>query len=239
MASNVFGIPITNQTLEAMPKYQEKEITATDRAYEALIMKSADNKDVNARKLVESLKPKYSAVVCTEIRVADHYKGIDWSSIYNYKLSKFDQYSNDMWNGCYSSVITGYSDVIDAILRRLGNNDAVMVDEAEFLCHQQLQNLYISIREAKSTHAPLARASINFGTSHNAIEKEREDFLKILNDQVTDVLRRRPKTMDFSMSCESSMKLQSAKAKLSDVKSFTVALGKEATAVMLSVEDQQ
>ncbi|KAH7515030.1 hypothetical protein FEM48_Zijuj11G0152900 [Ziziphus jujuba var. spinosa] len=230
-----------------MPKYQGKEITATDRAYEALIMKSADDKDVNARKFVESLKPKYSAVVvttacliynatgnrltyvgshdwqghtgvspyplvlengqwgaflhvhnipsftgsigatiyhgqdengdasdwmlawynpwdraldhnrvCTEIRVADHYKGINWSSIYDYKLSKFYQYSNDMWNGCYSSVITGYSDVIDVntanricILRRLGNNDAVMVDEAEFLCHQQLQNLYNSTREAK------------------------------------------------------------------------------------------
>ncbi|XP_015866550.3 23 kDa jasmonate-induced protein [Ziziphus jujuba] len=161
MASNVFGIPITNQTLEAMPKHQGKEITATDRAYEALIMKNADNKDVNARKFVESLKPKYSAGaflhvhnipsfagsigatiyrgqdengdasdwmlawynpwdrvldhnrVCTEIRVADHYKGIEWSSIYDYKLSKFDQYSNDTWNGCCSSVIIGYSDVID------------------------------------------------------------------------------------------------------------------------------
>ncbi|KAH7515027.1 hypothetical protein FEM48_Zijuj11G0152600 [Ziziphus jujuba var. spinosa] len=94
-------------------------------------MKSADDKDVNARKFVESLKPKYSAVVvttacliynatgnrlthvCTEIRVVDHYKGIDWSSIYDYKLSKFDQYSNDTWNGCCSSVITGYSDGID------------------------------------------------------------------------------------------------------------------------------
>ncbi|KAH7515061.1 hypothetical protein FEM48_Zijuj11G0156100 [Ziziphus jujuba var. spinosa] len=123
-------------------------------------MKNADDKDVNARKFVESLKPKYGVLVvtttcliynatgnrltyvgshdwqghigdspyplvlengqwnaflhvCTEIRVADHYKGINWSSIYDYKLSKFYQYSNDMWNGCYSSVITGYSDVID------------------------------------------------------------------------------------------------------------------------------
>nr|XP_048319618.1 23 kDa jasmonate-induced protein-like [Ziziphus jujuba var. spinosa] len=177
-------------------------------------MKNADDKDVNARKFVESLKPKYGVLVvtttcliynatgnrltyvgshdwqghigdspyplrgqdengdasdwmlawynpwdraldhnrvCTEIRVADHYKGINWSSIYDYKLSKFYQYSNDMWNGCYSSVITGYSDVIDAVLRPLGSldNDAVMVDEAEILCHQQLQNLYNPTREAK------------------------------------------------------------------------------------------
>ncbi|XP_048320194.2 SH3 domain-containing protein 1 [Ziziphus jujuba] len=201
-----------------------------------------------------------------------------------------------------------------AVLRRLGSldNDAVMVDEAEILCHQQLQNLYKSTREAKhfqrnvvrgverfistsckqmeivrklaedcckygsenqSTHAPLARASINFGTSYNAIEKEREDFLKILSDQVceplrtqingapledarhlayrydklrqdveaqvTEVLRRRSKSRDLSMSGESSVKLQSAEARLADLKSSTVALGREATAAMLSVEDQQ
>ncbi|KAH7515029.1 hypothetical protein FEM48_Zijuj11G0152800 [Ziziphus jujuba var. spinosa] len=57
--------------------------------------------------------------------------------------------------------------------------------------------------------------------------------------QVTEVLRCRSKTRDLSMSCESSVKLQSAETKLADLKSFTVALGREATAVMLSVEDQQ
>nr|XP_048319611.1 23 kDa jasmonate-induced protein-like [Ziziphus jujuba var. spinosa] len=62
MALNVFGKPIGNETLKAMPTYQDKElITAVDRAYEALIMKNADNKDVNARKFVESLKKKYGA----------------------------------------------------------------------------------------------------------------------------------------------------------------------------------
>ncbi|KAH7515025.1 hypothetical protein FEM48_Zijuj11G0152400 [Ziziphus jujuba var. spinosa] len=59
------GNSITNQTLETMPKYQGKEITAVDKAYEALIMKNVDNKDANARKFVESLKPKYSVVVVT------------------------------------------------------------------------------------------------------------------------------------------------------------------------------
>nr|XP_048319601.1 SH3 domain-containing protein 1-like [Ziziphus jujuba var. spinosa] len=121
--------------------------------------------------------------------------------------------------------------------------------------------------ENQSTHTPLARASLSFGTSYNAIEKEREDFLKILSDQtqisgasledarhlayrydklrqdveaqVTKVLRRRSKSRDLSMSGESSVKLQSAEARLADLKSSTVALGREATAAMLSVEDQQ
>ena len=41
------------------------------------------------------------------------------------------------------------------------------------------------------------------------------------------------------MSGESSVKLQSAEARLAELKSSTVALGREATAAMLSVEDQQ
>nr|XP_048319616.1 SH3 domain-containing protein 1-like [Ziziphus jujuba var. spinosa] len=205
-------------------------------------------------------------------------------------------------------------DDFEAALRRLGSldNDVVMVDVAEILCHQQLQNLYKSTREAKhfqpnivrgvekfistsgkqmkkvrklpencckygsenqSTHGPLARASINFGTSYNSIEKEREDLLKTLTDQVceplrtqingapledarhmayrydklrqdveakvTEILRRRSKSRDLSMSGESAVKLQSAEARLADLKSSTVALGREATAAMLSVQDQQ
>ncbi|KAF3449217.1 hypothetical protein FNV43_RR09945 [Rhamnella rubrinervis] len=201
-----------------------------------------------------------------------------------------------------------------AILRRLGSlgYDSYMVDEDENLCHQQLQNLYNSTREAKhfqrnivrgverfisisskqmeivrklaedcckygsenqSTHAPLARASVCFGTSFNSIEIERENLLKILGDQVgeplrtqisgapledarhlahrydklrqdveaqvTEVLRRRSKSSDLSMSGESSVKLQSAEARLAELKSSTGALGREATAAMLSVEDQQ
>ncbi|XP_060673803.1 SH3 domain-containing protein 1 [Ziziphus jujuba] len=203
---------------------------------------------------------------------------------------------------------------MEAVLRRLGSldNDVVMVDVAEILYHQQLQNFYKSTREAKhfqpnivrgvekfistsgkqmkkvrklaedcckygsenqSTHGPLARASINFGTSYNSIEKEREDLLKTLTDQVceplrtqingapledarhiayyydklrqdveakvTEILRRRSKSRDLSMSGESAVKLQSAEARLADLKSSTVALGREATTAMLSLEDQQ
>lgn len=50
-------------------------------------------------------------------------------------------------------------------------------------------------------------------------------------------MRRRLKST--SVSAESSVKLQNAEARLTELKSSTVALGKEATAAMLSVEDQQ
>ncbi|KAH7515035.1 hypothetical protein FEM48_Zijuj11G0153400 [Ziziphus jujuba var. spinosa] len=68
MALNVFGKPITNQTLKAMMEYQDKEvITAVDRAYEALMMKDADNKVEKARKFVEGLKPKYGAALISTL----------------------------------------------------------------------------------------------------------------------------------------------------------------------------
>ncbi|KAF3434026.1 hypothetical protein FNV43_RR25129 [Rhamnella rubrinervis] len=68
MASNVFGNPITDRTLKQMTKYKDSKcITAVDRAYEALLMKNADDKDVKARELVEVLKAKYDngVVRCT------------------------------------------------------------------------------------------------------------------------------------------------------------------------------
>ncbi|KAH7515040.1 hypothetical protein FEM48_Zijuj11G0153900 [Ziziphus jujuba var. spinosa] len=182
MALNVFSNPIRNQTLKAMPNYQDKEvITAVDRAYVALMMKDVDNKSENARKFVEGLKPKYGHIgdspyplllengqwgaflhvqgsqyhgsfavtiyccqdengdgfdwilswynprndtrssnngVCTEIHEADQFKGINWSSIHDNvwgKLTNADHhYSSATLNGCYSTVITGCSDVIDS-----------------------------------------------------------------------------------------------------------------------------
>ncbi|KAF3449401.1 hypothetical protein FNV43_RR10134 [Rhamnella rubrinervis] len=65
MASNVFGNPITDDTLKAMPEYIGKVITATDRAHVALKMKNAENKDVNARTFVENLKSRYGNGVST------------------------------------------------------------------------------------------------------------------------------------------------------------------------------
>ncbi|KAF8380820.1 hypothetical protein HHK36_028314 [Tetracentron sinense] len=113
-----------------------------------------------------------------------------------------------------------------AVLKQLGHfgNQAVVTDEAELQCHQQLQYLYSSTRAAKHFQRDivrgvegfvltsskqmeigrklaedcckygnenqnfdfaLARVSLHFGTSRNSMEKEREDLLKILGDQVT------------------------------------------------------
>ncbi|KAG6633793.1 SH3 domain-containing protein 2-like [Carya illinoinensis] len=204
-----------------------------------------------------------------------------------------------------------------AVLRQLGHlgHEAFMDDEAELQCHQQLQNLYNSTRDAKhfqrnilrgieafvsisskqmemvrklaqdcckygdenqsseSTCSPLARASLHFGTSHYSMEEEKETLLGIFVNQVceplraqirgapledarhlvhrydklrqevesqeAEVLRRRLKSRDSSISVESSTRLQLAEARLTELKSITMALGKEATAAMLSVEVQQ
>ncbi|KAK6934844.1 SH3 domain [Dillenia turbinata] len=127
--------------------------------------------------------------------------------------------------------------------------------------------------ENESASSPLARASLQFGTSHGSMEKEREALLRILGDQVSeplralvsgapledarllthrynrlrqeveaqaaDVLRRQLKRTDPSTPAESVIKLQHAEAKLNELKLTLSALGREATAAMLSVEDQQ
>ncbi|CAI9094882.1 OLC1v1030707C1 [Oldenlandia corymbosa var. corymbosa] len=55
--------------------------------------------------------------------------------------------------------------------------------------------------------------------------------------QAADVLRRRSKCKDSS--AESVIKLKSAEARLTELKSSMLALGREATSAMLSVEDDQ
>ncbi|PPS02122.1 hypothetical protein GOBAR_AA18547 [Gossypium barbadense] len=57
--------------------------------------------------------------------------------------------------------------------------------------------------------------------------------------QAADVLRRRSKTREADISAESYMKLKQAEARLADLKSSMMVLGREATAAMLSAEDQQ
>ncbi|KAH7515054.1 hypothetical protein FEM48_Zijuj11G0155300 [Ziziphus jujuba var. spinosa] len=136
-----------------MPEYQDEEvITAVDRAYEALMMKDADNKAENARQFECRYHGSFAATiyrgqdengdafdwvlswynprndtrnsnnsVYTEIRKADQFKGLNWSSIHDNvwrKLTNADHhYSSATLNGCYSTVITGYSDVIDSYNR--------------------------------------------------------------------------------------------------------------------------
>ncbi|KAJ7953323.1 SH3 domain-containing protein [Quillaja saponaria] len=57
--------------------------------------------------------------------------------------------------------------------------------------------------------------------------------------QAAEVLRRQSKLRDSSLSAESSMRLQNVEARLKELKSAMMALGREATAAMLAVEDQQ
>ncbi|ONK72092.1 uncharacterized protein A4U43_C04F15630 [Asparagus officinalis] len=65
MASNVFGNPITDETLKAMTKYIGKKITRCDRAHEALNMIYAESKNVNALQFAEKLKEQYGNGVST------------------------------------------------------------------------------------------------------------------------------------------------------------------------------
>ncbi|PIN13614.1 Lysophosphatidic acid acyltransferase endophilin/SH3GL, involved in synaptic vesicle formation [Handroanthus impetiginosus] len=55
--------------------------------------------------------------------------------------------------------------------------------------------------------------------------------------QAAEVIRRQSKSRDTS--AESALKLKSAEKKLTDLKSSMLALGREATSAMVSVEDQQ
>ncbi|KAA8528182.1 hypothetical protein F0562_035567 [Nyssa sinensis] len=57
--------------------------------------------------------------------------------------------------------------------------------------------------------------------------------------QTAEVIRRKSKCRDPPTSAESSIKLQQAEARLTELKSSMMALGREATAAMLSVEAQQ
>lgn len=49
MAINVFGKPITNNTLKVMPKYHGKTITRRDRAHVALNGKNVEDKYKKAK----------------------------------------------------------------------------------------------------------------------------------------------------------------------------------------------
>ncbi|XP_060673810.1 SH3 domain-containing protein 1-like [Ziziphus jujuba] len=143
--------------------------------------------------------------------------------------------------------------VLLAVLRRLGSldNDAVMVDEAESLCHQQLRNLYKSTREAKHFQRNIVCGVEKFISTSYKCKKMEIGFKSVggepLRTQIHGVpfenachlahhydkpiKRWRPR--DLSMSGESSVKLQSAEARLANLKSSATTLGREAIAAML------
>ncbi|XP_026406246.1 SH3 domain-containing protein 2-like [Papaver somniferum] len=127
--------------------------------------------------------------------------------------------------------------------------------------------------ENQSSNA-LANAAFEFGASHKSMEEEMENFVKILDSQVSEPLRasivgaplddarhlthrydrirqevdaqaaevrrRQLKSVEAGSTSEvNAIKLKNAEMKLEELKSTMMALGKEATAAMLSVEDQQ
>ncbi|KAF6168792.1 hypothetical protein GIB67_012190 [Kingdonia uniflora] len=202
-----------------------------------------------------------------------------------------------------------------AVLKQLGhlaNDGDVVPDEAELQCHQLLQKLFNSTKNAKhfqrdlvrsfesfisisskqmqiairlaeeccnygnenqSFSSAIAKACLHFGTSHTSMEKERESLLNILGAEVcgplrlsitgapledarhlkqrydrisqeveaqaAEVVRRQYKLKDAGEASDSSIKLRNAEAKLYELRSSMMALGREATAAMSSVEAQQ
>lgn len=62
---------------------------------------------------------------------------------------------------------------------------------------------------------------------------------RIHSFQAAEVMRRRAKSRDSSISAESATRLENAEARLSELKSTMMALGREATTAMQSVEAQQ
>ncbi|KAJ6703817.1 SH3 DOMAIN-CONTAINING PROTEIN 1 [Salix viminalis] len=62
---------------------------------------------------------------------------------------------------------------------------------------------------------------------------------QLVEVQAAEVLRHRSKTRDSEISAESCVKLRAAEARLTELKSTIMSLGREATAAMSSVENQQ
>lgn len=127
--------------------------------------------------------------------------------------------------------------------------------------------------EYQSCGFALARASLQFGDTHRLIQKEMENLLRVLGDQVFDplramimgapledarhlthryerirrdmeaqtaeVFRRQLKSKEAGATADDAIKLQNAESKLSELKNALSALGREATAAMMSVEAQQ
>ncbi|KAK9215135.1 hypothetical protein WN944_007138 [Citrus x changshan-huyou] len=127
--------------------------------------------------------------------------------------------------------------------------------------------------ENQSDNSCVARAGLQFGTSHDLMEmrgklcsgffvseplralingapledarhlthryeKLRHEVEPQISFEAAEVFRRRSKIRESDISAESAVKLRNAEARLTELKSTIMALGREATATMLSVESQ-
>lgn len=64
-------------------------------------------------------------------------------------------------------------------------------------------------------------------------------YQRLCSNQAAEVARRQLKSKEAGATADGAAKLQNAESKLSTLKSAMLALGKEATAAMMSVEVQQ
>ncbi|XP_027913365.1 SH3 domain-containing protein 1 [Vigna unguiculata] len=113
---------------------------------------------------------------------------------------------------------------------QFGNSYDMMENERETLLGILGDQISEPLR-AQITGAPLEDArhlTHRYDKLHQEVEA-----------QAAEVLRRRSKLRNSSVSAESSVRLQNAETRLKELKSALAALGKEATAAMLSVEEQQ
>ncbi|KAF9685637.1 hypothetical protein SADUNF_Sadunf03G0075200 [Salix dunnii] len=85
------------------------------------------------------------------------------------------------------------------------------------------------------------RASITGAPLEDARHMTRhyDKLRQVVEVQAAEVLRHRSKTRDSEISAESCVKLRAAEARLTELKSTMMSLGREASAAMSSVENQQ
>ncbi|MBA0881257.1 hypothetical protein Goshw_024260 [Gossypium schwendimanii] len=120
-----------------------------------------------------------------------------------------------------------------------GNSHKSIEDERETLLGILGEQVSEPLR-ALITGAPLEDARhLTHRYDRFRQEVEAQPFFLPPHKQAADVLRRRSKTREADISAESYMKLKQAEARLADLKSSMMVLGREATAAMLSAEDQQ
>lgn len=113
---------------------------------------------------------------------------------------------------------------------QLGNSYDIVENERETLLGILGDQISEPLR-AQITGAPLEDAR-HLTHRYDKLRQEVEA-------QAAEVLRRRSKLRDSSVSADSSMRLQNAETRSKELKSALVALGREATTAMLSVEEQQ
>ncbi|KAJ1431173.1 SH3-like domain superfamily [Sesbania bispinosa] len=110
---------------------------------------------------------------------------------------------------------------------QLGNSYDILENERETLLGILGDQISEPLR-AQITGAPLEDAR-HLTHRYDKLRQEVEA-------QAAEVLRRRSKLRDSSVSAESSMRLQNAETRLKELKSALMALGREATAAMVDAE---